>query len=117
VNNFHIGNTENSTTWVSNQTENVQFLHLNGGTAEIGGFSWGTYVYSAGYVSIRVSSNNNSTYVGLEYQVGLEKLTYYQVSVGFGGTLVFPVLPMSLLGVSVGSYGNATLTITITYYY
>jgi hypothetical protein len=78
-------------------------------------------VPSAGYVSIRVSSNNNSTYVALFYPLNSTNIgpTTYQISVGFGGTVVFPVLPTSMgIGISVGNFfGEATYDETITYYY
>lgn len=133
VNNFHIGNTENSTIWVNNKivqtNENVSIqTSENISVVGIENVGWGTYVPSAGYVSIRVSSNNNSTYVGLGtfYILNSTNInstniffpTYYQFSVGFGGTVVFPVLPTSLISIYFGSsIGEATLTITITYYY
>jgi hypothetical protein len=118
VNNFHIGSTENSTIWVNNEN-----LHENSSSDLI------IFVFadvpSAGYVSIRVSSNNNSTYVGLgtpsispTNSTDINFPTYYQLSVGFGGTVVFPVLPTSWIQIYFGSsFGEATLTVTITYYY
>jgi DNA-binding transcriptional ArsR family regulator/flagellar basal body-associated protein FliL len=117
VNNFHIGGMENSTTWVNNLN-----LHENSSDLIIFVFA---DVPSAGYVSIRVSSNNNSTYVGLgtpsispTNSTDINFPTNYQFRVGFGGTVVFPVSPTSMIQIYVGiSFGEATLTVTITYYY
>jgi DNA-binding transcriptional ArsR family regulator/flagellar basal body-associated protein FliL len=130
VNNFHIGNTENSTIWVNNKivqtNENVSIqTSENISVVGIENVGWGTYVPSGGYVSIRVSSNNNSTYVGLGTSYILNGTnsvvqTWHrnQFSVGFGGTVVFPVLPASWIEIYFGSsIGEATLTLTITYYY
>jgi len=130
VNNLRIGSTGNSTIWA-----NKENVHTNENSV----VSWSGYVPSAGYVSIRVSSNNNSTYVGLwtlyilnstningTFNVNGTNVnstniffpTYYQFSVGFGGTVVFPVLPASTILIYVGiSFGEATETVTITYYY
>ena len=144
VNNFHIGSTENSTILVNNEifhtNENVG-VQTSENVSVIGWENIGlsTYVSSAGYVSIRVSSNNNSTYVGFGTSYILNSTNiggafnvngtnvngtnmffpiYYKFIVGFGGTLVFPVLPTSLISIYFGSFiGEATLTLTITYYY
>jgi cell division protein FtsB len=121
ANNFHIGSTENSTIWANNENFGHTNEKLNG--TEIDNVGLGAYVPSAGYVSIRVSSNNNSTYVGLETLSHLNSTnfnTWYpenQFSVGFGGTVVFPVLPASWIEIYFGFIGEATLTVTITYYY
>jgi predicted transcriptional regulator len=144
VNNFHIGSTENSTIWVNNENvhtnENVTVqTSENVSVVTIENVGWWVYVPSAGYVSIRVSSNDNSTYVALRtfyiinstntnstFNVNGTNVngtnmffpTYYQFSVGFGGTVVFPVLPTSWIEIYFGSsFGKATLTVTITYYY
>jgi DNA-binding transcriptional ArsR family regulator len=150
LNNFHIGNTENSTIWVSNEivdtNENVtgHLIRINLGNGSVqqttenvsvtmlSWQSWFMYVPSAGYVLIRVSSNNNSTYVRLEtfYRLNITATNIfnntniffpqasYQFDVGFGGTVVFPVSSTSMLEIFVGSsIGEATLTVTITYYY
>jgi hypothetical protein len=90
ANNFQIGSTDNSTIWVNNRIVNAtegervphfvaadwqivtggQLIHEEGlannktyANASVG--YWAIHVPSAGYVSIRVSSNNTSTYVGL----------------------------------------------------
>jgi hypothetical protein len=80
------------------------------------------YLPSAGYVSVRVSSNNNSTFVGLgtPYVNGtnISFPTYDQFNVGLGGRVVFPVLPTSGIEIYFGSsIGEATLAVTITYHY
>jgi len=125
MNNFHIGSTENSTIWVNNEivhtNENVYDAEI-GENLTLNGFVIGSYAPSAGYVSVRVSSNNNSTYVGLgtPYFNGtyISFPTYDQFNVGFGGTVVFPVLPTSVSEIIFGSsFGEATLTVTMTYYY
>ena len=126
VNNFHIWSTGNSTVFANNENvhtnENVQTSE-NVSVVGITIVGSSVYVPSAGYVSIRVSSNNNSTYVGLGTfyilnNTNISFPTHYQFSVGFGGTVVFPVLPTSWIEVYFGSsFGEATLTVTITYYY
>jgi hypothetical protein len=142
VNNFQIGSTENSTIWVNNENANTNekvniTTSENVTIAAIRLVAWSVYVPSAGYVSIRVSSNNTSTYVdALTYILNGTYLNetfthtelnntniftapyYYQFNVGLGGTVVFPVLPTSWIQILVGSsFGEATLTVTITYYY
>jgi uncharacterized protein YoxC len=149
VNNFHIGSTENSKTWVSNEivhlNENVtgHLIRISLGNGSVSQQttenvsvtmpSWQTWfmdVPSAGYVSIRVSSNNNSTYVGLvtSYRLNITTPNIFnssyifvpqplgQFNVDVGGTVVFPVSPTPYLEIYVGSYGEATVTVTITYY-
>jgi hypothetical protein len=83
-------------------------------------------VPSAGYVSIRVSSNNTSTFVEVNdsnYNNTINGtkiiVNMYGTSiVGLGGTVVVPVLPTSWIEIILGaSIGEATLTVTITYYY
>jgi cell division protein FtsB len=116
MNNFHIGSTENSTLWVN--SENVSAG--TSGNVSIQTIGWSAYVPSAGYVSIRVSSDNNSTYVALSHLLNNTYFFYpdYQISVGLGGTVVVPVLPASTILIAFGSsFGEATLTVTITYYY
>lgn len=144
VNNFQIGSAENSTIWVNNEkvntNENVTVqTSENVSLAAIRFVGWFVYVPSAGYVSIRVSSNNTSTYVDagtyilngtylngtvIMHHTELNNTNiftapyYYQFNVGLGGTVVFPVLPTSWIQILVdSSIGEATLTITITYYY
>ncbi|MGD0159108.1 MAG: helix-turn-helix domain-containing protein [Candidatus Bathyarchaeia archaeon] len=125
VNNFHIGSTENSTIWVNNEIVHTNEIVYDAETGEnltLIGVVRAIYVPSAGYVSVRVSSNNNSTFVGLgtPYVSGTNVSfpTYDQFNVGFGGTVVFPVLPTSFTDISFGSsIGEATLAVTITYYY
>jgi cell division protein FtsB len=124
VNNFHIGSTENSTILFNNEIVQTN-ENVSGVTSENGSISvkqvvgWGWYVPSAGYVSIRVSSNNTSTSVAVINSNGTNIIGgTYQFSVGFGGTVVVPVLPTSWIDIIFGaSIGEATLTVTITYYY
>ena len=125
VNNFHIGTTENSTIWVNNEIVHTNEITSDAETSEnltLIGVVRALYVPSTGYISVRVSSNNNSTFVGLgtPYVSGANVSfpTYDQFNVGFGGTVVFPVLPTSFTEISFGSsIGEATLAVTITYYY
>jgi cell division protein FtsB/DNA-binding HxlR family transcriptional regulator len=133
ANNFHIGSTENSTILANNEivhtNENVSVVGWeNIGWGSVVGWEnigWGIYMPSGGFVSIRVSSNNNSTYVRLGTSYILNSTNSFvqtwpqnQFSVGFGGTVVFPVSPASWIEIYFGSsIGEATLTVTITYYY
>jgi hypothetical protein len=79
----------------------------------------------AGYVAITVSSSTtSSTYANVTYSAnGVKGLNFNynnQTNVGSSGTAYFPVLPSSNIAVGVGngnSIGNATETVTITYYY
>jgi cell division protein FtsB len=129
MNNFHIGSTENSTIWVNNEIvhigESVYDAEAGENFTSIGVVR-AIYVPSAGYVSVRVSSDNNSTFVVLGVPSAFNGInstyisfpTYDQINVGFGGTVVFPVSPTSYTEIFLGSsVGEATLTITITYYY
>jgi cell division protein FtsB len=125
VNNFHIGSTENSTIWVNNEIVHTNEIVYDAEASEnltLIGVVRAVNVPSAGYVSVRVSSNNNSTFVGLgtPYVSGtnISFPTFDQFNVGFGGTVVFPILPTSFTEIYFGSsIGEATLTVTITYYY
>jgi cell division protein FtsB len=131
ANNFRIGGTENSTIFANNEivhtNENVYDAHL-GENLTILGEVRGAYAPSAGYVSVHISSDNNSTYVVLGVPFAFNGTnsdstyisfpTYDRINVGFGGTVVFPVSPTSYTEIYFGSsIGEATLTITITYYY
>jgi DNA-binding transcriptional ArsR family regulator len=130
VNNFHIGSTTNSTilfdseivTTIKNGSispdENVSLGIENVGMAVM--------TPTAGYLSIRVSSNNNSTYVVFG-NIYISNSTSFNVTVfgpinqylvGLGGTIVFPVSAASTTEIYFeSSIGEATLTVTITYYY
>ena len=121
LSNFHIGSTENSTILANNE-----IVHTIENTSSFGiDVGWYTYMSSGGYVSIRVSSNNNSTYVGLGTPLILNSTygvlqTWHlnQFSAGFGGTVVFPISTASWIEIYFGSSnGEATLTVTITTYY
>jgi DNA-binding transcriptional ArsR family regulator/cell division protein FtsB len=135
ANNFNILSTKNSTVWVDNQN-----VHLNASTI----VGWGEDASSAGYISIRVSSNSNSTYIEVilwntstvnQWFTGINT-TFpnpymdYEVTVGFGGTVIFPVLPTSGMSIDIGidnslfltpkansSLEEATVAVIITYYY
>jgi hypothetical protein len=113
INNLHIMYTEKSTVWVNN--ENVG---INRSNTLVG---WLEYVPSAGYVSIRVSSNDNSTNVAFENYnttnvTSLTNFSMGEINVGFGGTVVIPILP-NWVEILVGSVSGAKLVVTITYYY
>jgi len=130
INNLHIINAENSTVWVNNTY--VETGGVTNGFIEAA-IGWFNYVPSAGYISVRVSSNDSSTFVGFENYnanstfVSFENWTNWNVTgaaiyfpekidVGFGGTVVIPVLPNSM-EIWVGSINEARTTVTITYYY
>jgi hypothetical protein len=116
-NNLQISSTRNSEVWV--EDENVS--ESSSGDVVFGAF----YLPSAGYVSVRVSSNNNLTYVepynfinGIQTELEYNLNPLNTVVVGFGGTDVFSVLSDSMLEITVGNFfGQATQTVTITYYY
>jgi len=131
ANNFHIGSTENSTIWVNKESvhtnENAYDAYLGENLTNIGEVI-GAYALSAGYVSVHVSSDNNSTFVVLGVPFAFNGTnsdstyisfpTYDRINVGFVGTVVFPVLSTSYTEIFFGSsIGEATLTVTITYYY
>jgi uncharacterized coiled-coil protein SlyX len=74
----------------------------------------------AGYVSVWVqTSTTNDTYVRVVYTaygVNFDQV----ISVGTGGTAVFPLLPCSSIDIRVGNTNlidGATETVTITYHY
>jgi len=106
-----IGNLSVSTVWVNNQTVSQ---HAGSYT------TWSESASYAGYVSIQVSSSTASiTYANVTYSShGVSYNT--QTNVGIAGIAYFPVLPSSNIILAVGnglSTGNATETVTITYYY
>ncbi len=106
-----IGNLTVSKVWVNNQTVNQQAGSYS---------SWSESADYAGYVSIQVSSSTApNTYANVTYSShGVNYNT--QINVGTNGTANFPILPTSNIIVAVGnglSSGNATETVTITYYY
>ena len=117
LNDFHIP--ENSTVWLNNESVD---------TSNSGGNIWGWGAPSAGYVSIQVSSNDNSTYVWLWLENSNSTNIYAfpqimpisfeeQISVGFGRTLIIPVLPQTGVTMTVGSIREAKANVTVTYYY
>jgi hypothetical protein len=74
----------------------------------------------AGYLSVQVeSSTTDKTYTEVlwnSYGINYDN----RISVGTNGTGIFPVLPSRIVEVRVGNtntVGNATETVTITYYY
>jgi len=106
-----IGNLTVSTLWVNNQT-----ISQNSGSYT----TWSESASYAGYVSIQVVSSTASiTYANVTYSShGVNYNT--QTNVGTNGIAYFPILPSSNIIVAVGnglSAGNATETVTITYYY
>jgi len=123
INNLHITDTENFTVWVNNTY--VETGTVNNGGIETVAVGWGNYVPSAGYISIRVSSNDSSTFVGFENHntTSITNSTnvwsYFptQIDVGFGGTVIIPVLPSNWMNIWVGSVNKANIGVTITYYY
>ena len=127
MNNFHIWNAENSTTWVNNEILNVNqnvYAAQLGKNLTVEGIIQAIFIPSAGYVSVRVLSNNNSTFVGLGTPVltningtHFDFPTFDRFNVGLGGTVVFQVSPASFTQIFFGSVGEATLTVTITYYH
>jgi hypothetical protein len=75
----------------------------------------------AGYLRIHVDSNNTSTYVRLiwgNYGVNYDN----EIVVGINGTAVFPVLPVSVIGIKI-RVGNTDTSngvlvfVTPSYYY
>jgi hypothetical protein len=138
VNNFEIGSTDNSTIWVNNRivnaTEGVRvpdavaldwqivtggqiigdlYLPYNKTYVNASAGYWTIHVPSAGYVSIQVSSNNTSTYVGLGtfYPVNDTNVNQY-FSLNDNGTRLL-VLTHNI-GVTQG-YGYDNMFIAPTY--
>jgi len=105
-----IGNLSVSTFWVNNQT-----ISQPAGSYT----TWTRSASYAGYVSIQVSSSTSSTYSNVTYSShGVNYNT--QTNVGISGIAYFPILPSSNITVTIGNglaIGNATETVTITYYY
>jgi hypothetical protein len=109
-----------STVWVNNQTISQAAYRYT---------FWTYSINNAGYVSVNVqSSTTNNTYVTVNWY--LDGILYYNnVTVGTSGRAVFPVLPTLPYGELSGSnyilikvgntnkVGNATETVSITYYY
>jgi predicted PurR-regulated permease PerM len=108
--NIHIWSTEHSSVWVNNQTV------LRSGQ------SWSfANVPSAGYVCVLVSSNT-STIVQMAFVPSNGTAYEQQTNVGFGGIVVFPQLPSTLVVISVGPLNispvpSNSFTVTAIYYY
>jgi len=118
-----IVNSEESTVWVNDTTVTQTASNYT---------SWFFSASYAGYISVNVqSSTTNNTYVRVMYSA---KVINYNntVTVGRSGTAAFPVSvypflvfplptkPSTNIEIRVGNtntVGNATETVTITYYY
>jgi hypothetical protein len=105
-----IGNLSISTIWINNQT-----ISQPAGSYT----TWTRSASYAGYVSIQVSSSTSPTFVNVTYSS--HGVNYNsQTNVGSNGIAYFPILPSPNIIVAVGNgltNGNATETVTITYYY
>ena len=104
-----VANLTKSTIWV-----NFENVSIQAGYETV----WSRTANYAGYVVVQVfSSTTADSYVRLTYSS--HGVNYdNQISVGMGGTAVFPVLPASIQ-ISVGNPGMTavTKTVTIMYYY
>jgi len=70
-----------------------------------------TFVRSYNFVNVFYIARTNGT------RLAYKESKFNSVVVGFVGTVVFPVLPDLTLQISIGnSIGEATQTVTITYY-
>jgi len=107
-----VANLQQTTTWVNAQTVS------EGPSSD---YPWSFSIYYAGYVTVTVSSSTTSnTWVEI-YGISSNGITYTsnQVSVGYRGTVSYPVLP-GTVDVYVGNsnlVNGATETVTITYTY
>jgi hypothetical protein len=117
INNIHVLSTENATVGTENAT-----VWVDNKTEYAGEGNFPEYAYSAGYVLVLVSSNNNSTYVRLinyNNTIITTIITGYNrtIQVGYHGTVVFPVLSGPVF-VEVGNSNEATtITVTVVYCY
>ncbi|MCZ2809181.1 MAG: hypothetical protein O2V44_07505 [Candidatus Bathyarchaeota archaeon] len=104
-----IANLAKSTIWANLENISTQAGYETG---------WNVIANYAGYVSAQVfSSTTDNIYVRVTYSS--HGVNYdNQISVGIGGTAVFPVLPAPIQ-ISVGNPGMtaATTIVTIIYYY
>jgi hypothetical protein len=113
INNLHIAGAGNSTIWANNETRLGSYFD----SAKL---AWGGSAPSAGYLSVRVSSKENTTYVEVQ-ELLIANSTYtqnnplYHIDVGLGGTAVFPILPAQFIWIIIGNTTDPT--VTITYYY
>jgi len=130
ISNLYIASTGNSAIWVNNVTfgtENSTVLVNNESIEFWQAHFWGEYASVAGYVSVGVSSNDNSTYVTWQtsnasntnytFPQMMPYTSWQSITVGFGGTVLFPVTLNSEILISVGNHSDAKTTVTITYYY
>lgn len=104
-------NLAKSIVWVNDQTISQPAHSYTG---------WTFSANYAGYVSVWVqTSTTTNTYVRViwsAYGINYDQ----QITVGTGGTAVFPILPCSDIEIRVGNVNlltGATETVTITYYY
>jgi hypothetical protein len=107
-------NLADSAIWVNNDTVSEPA----GGV----GIAWNNWTFSAsyaGYVTIDVTSASAGAWAQTVYSAyGVNYSN--QTNVGINGTASFPILPSSNITVGVGNQnlsGEATQTVTITYYY
>jgi predicted PurR-regulated permease PerM len=104
-----IANLARSITWVDSKTVSIQAGYET---------VWNATATYAGYVSVDVySSTTSNIYARVTYSsygVDYDK----NMTVGMGGTAVFPVLPASIQ-ISIGNLGTAVAnaTVTIIYHY
>jgi hypothetical protein len=106
-----IVNLAKSTVWVDDQTISQPAHSYT---------PWTVSASYAGYVSVWVqTSTTTNTYVRViwsAYGINYDQ----QITVGTGGTAVFPILPCSNIEIRVGNVNlltGATETVTITYHY
>ena len=107
-------NLTESTIWVSNST-----VSEPAGGLSIAWYNWTFSASIAGYVTIDVTSASAGAWAQTEYSAyGVNYSN--QINVGTNGTASFPILPSTNITVGVGNQnpsGEATQTVTITYYY
>ncbi|MGD0159504.1 MAG: hypothetical protein ABSB89_04325 [Candidatus Bathyarchaeia archaeon] len=103
-----------SSIWVNNET-----VSEPAGGMGIAWYNWTFPASYAGYVTINVSSASADAWARTEYSAyGVSYSN--QADLGTNGTASFPILPSSNITVGVGNEnlsGEATQTVTITYYY
>jgi uncharacterized coiled-coil protein SlyX len=81
---------------------------------------WNEYLDYAGFVAVQVESNSTTTYGEVAYMLPVsEALFEYNVTLGIGGTAVFPVLP-GQVEVRIGNnelLDSVNAIVTAFYYY
>ncbi|MFP3242744.1 MAG: hypothetical protein RXO53_06860 [Caldisphaera sp.] len=106
-----IVNLENSTTLANDQT-------VNEPAGQNSSLSY--YISYAGYVEVEVlSSTTSNTYVEVSGAYNGGSYSSGEISVGTGGTVLFPVLPGTVT-ITIGNtnvFSGATQTVTILYVY